>query len=233
MNLDMQSPARNTSDQAAAAAFNGWIRRVVKGAAELRALNAGELDAVMDPATGGVILLPEAQLALNGSNRVVRGVFDVLPGQICVLDSAGTIIMANDAWRAFGARHAGAGISVREGDNFLAVCRTAEGAGRKRALVVAAGLRQVIMGARSQFRCEYVCDTSAGRCAFTLVIARIARAGASHFVVTRTISASASAPCFAASGSHPSQGFMSARARMCQTTARVPARPGLPALATA
>lgn len=183
MNADTQSPARSATYQAAA--FNGWIRRIVKGAAELRALDDGELDAVMDPSTGSAILLPEAQLALNGSSRVVRGVFDVLPGQVCVLDSAGTVIMANDAWRAFGARHAGAWLSVREGDNFLAACRTAEGTGRKRALAVATGLRQVIMGARSQFRCEYGCDSSAGRCVFTLVIARIARTGAGHVVVTR------------------------------------------------
>lgn len=185
MNSETQLPARNTSDGAAAAAFNAWVRRVVKGAAELRALDDGELDAVMDPSTGSAILLPDAQLALNGSSRVVRGVFDVLPGQVCVLDSAGTVIMANDAWRAFGARHAGAWLSVREGDNFLAACRTAEGAGRKRALAVATGLRQVSMGVRSQFRCEYACDSSAGRCVFTLAIARIARAGASHVVVTR------------------------------------------------
>ncbi|HEY5559307.1 MAG TPA: Crp/Fnr family transcriptional regulator [Steroidobacteraceae bacterium] len=185
MSPDTKLPARNTSDQAAAAAFNGWIRRVVKGAAELRALDDGELDAVMDPATGSAILLPEARLALNGSSRVVRGVFDVLPGQVCVLDSAGTVIMANDAWRAFGARHGGAGLSVREGDNFLAACRTAERAERKRALAVGAGLRQVLMGARLQFRYEYVCDTSAGHCTFTLLIAQIARAEASHVVVTR------------------------------------------------
>lgn len=185
MNSETQLPARNSSDAAAATAFNAWVRRIVKGAAELRALDDGELDAVMDPAAGGAILLPEAQLALNGSNRVVRGVFDVLPGQVCVLDSAGTVIMANDAWRAFGARHAGAWLSVREGDNFFAACRTAEGTGRKRALAVATGLRQVLMGARSQYRCEYGCDSAAGHCVFTLVIARIARTGAGHVVVTR------------------------------------------------
>jgi CRP-like cAMP-binding protein len=182
---ETQLAAQDPLQPEAAAAFKVWIRRVVKGAAELRALDDGELDAVMDPATGGAVLLPEAQLALNGSSRVVRGVFDVLPGQVCVLDSAGTVIMANDAWRAFGARQAGAGLSVREGDNFLAACRTAEGTERKRAQAVAAGLRQVISGSRSQFRCEYVVKSSAGRCAFTLVIARVARAGAGHVVVTR------------------------------------------------
>lgn len=185
MNPDTPLLARNRSDTAAAAAFNGWIRRIVQGAAELRALDDGEVDAVMDPATGSAVLLPEAQLALNGSSRIVRGVFDVLPGQVCVLDSAGTVIMANDAWRAFGARHTGAGLGVREGDNFLAACRSTGGAERKRALAVAAGLRQVLMGARSRFRREYVCETTAGRCTFTVVIARIARAGATHVVVTR------------------------------------------------
>jgi CRP-like cAMP-binding protein len=45
------------------------VRQLVKGATELQALEAGEIDAVMDPASLSAILLPEAQAALRGAIR--------------------------------------------------------------------------------------------------------------------------------------------------------------------
>ena len=173
------------SDQQAAAAFKDWVRRVVKGAAELHAFEVGEIDAVIDPATGSAILLPEAQAALHGSSRIVRSAFDALPGEVCVLDSAGTIVMTNSAWRAFAAGRAGAGLGVCEGVNFFAACRDAGAEERVYAEAVAAGLRQVLAGARSHFRSEYVCNAPGGHSAFTLIIARTAGDGAVHAVVTR------------------------------------------------
>ena len=43
------------------------IMRLVKGGPERRAIEAGQVDAVMDPATGKALLLPEAQAALNAA----------------------------------------------------------------------------------------------------------------------------------------------------------------------
>jgi hypothetical protein len=43
----------------------------------------------------------------------------------------------------------------------------------------------VLAGGRKRFRCEYVCDSSEGHCAFTFTIAGIAGSGAVHAVVTR------------------------------------------------
>src|SRR5256884_1995631 len=48
---------------------------------------------------------------------------DALPGEVCVLDAAATVVMTNKAWRAFVAARAGAGLGVCEGANFLAACR--------------------------------------------------------------------------------------------------------------
>jgi len=177
--------ARNAAGEAADAAFQSWVRRVVTEAAELRALDDGELDAVIDPETRTAVLLPEAQLALNGTSRIVRNVFDALPGQICVLDSFGTVVMTNDAWRVFGAGREGKGLSVREGDGFLDACRVADGGERPQALAVAAGLSRVLAGSRAQFRYEYSYESPSGRCAFTLVIAGIAGRGAACALVTR------------------------------------------------
>ena len=41
------------------------IRRLIKGPAERQAIESGQVDAIIDPATGRAILLPEAQDALR------------------------------------------------------------------------------------------------------------------------------------------------------------------------
>jgi CRP-like cAMP-binding protein len=177
--------ATGPSDVEAEAAFKHWVRRLVKGAAELQAFEAGQIDAVMDPTTGSAILLPEAQAALQGSSRLVLSALDVLPGDVCVIDADGTVVMTNKAWRAFVAARGGAGLGVREGVNFLAACRDVSASEAVCAEAVAVGLRQVLAGGRTGFRCEYVCDSSGGHCAFTFTIAGIAGNGAVHAVVTR------------------------------------------------
>jgi CRP-like cAMP-binding protein/PAS domain-containing protein len=185
MNPEPLLAARSPSDLQAEAAFKDWVRRLVKGAAELQAFEAGQIDAVMDPATGSAILLPEAQAALQGSSRLVLSALDALPGEVCVLDSAGTVVMTNKAWRTFVAVRGGAGLGVREGANFLAACRDASAGERVHAEAVAAGVRQVLAGGRELFRCEYAGHSQGENCAFTLTIAGIAGDGAVHAVVTR------------------------------------------------
>jgi CRP-like cAMP-binding protein len=177
--------ATGPSEVQAEAAFKQWVRRLVKGAAELQAFEAGQIDAVMDPTTGSAILLPEAQAALQGSSRLVRSALDALPGDVCVVDTVGTVVMTNRAWRAFVAVRGGAGLGVGDGANFLAACRDVSARESVCAEVVAAGLRQVLAGGRKRFRCKYVCDSSEGHCAFTFTIAGIAGSGAMHAVVTR------------------------------------------------
>lgn len=170
---------------AADTVFKDWLRRLVKGAAELQAWDAGEVDAVIDPATGAAILLPEARAALQGSSRLVLSALDALPGEVCVLDAAATVVMTNRAWRAFAAAHAGAGLGVCEGANFLAACRDAGAAERTQAKAVGTGLREVLAGGRKLYRRRYVCRAAGGQRAFTLSIAGIAQDGAVHAVVTR------------------------------------------------
>jgi CRP-like cAMP-binding protein len=185
MSPEPQPLAPSPAGLTAEAAFTDWLRRLVKGAAELQAFEAGEIDAVMDPATGGAILLPEAQAALQGSARLVLSALDALPGEVCMLDSAATVVMTNKAWRAFATEHAGAGLGVCEGANFLAACRDAGAPERTRADAVAAGLREVLAGRRKLYHGKYVCHSPGRHCVFTLSIAGIAQDGAVHAVVTR------------------------------------------------
>ena len=87
-------------------AFKVWLRRLVTGAAELTAFDTGQVDAVMDRVTSSAILLPEAQSAVRGANRIVLSALDGLPAEVCVLDSTGTVVMTNKAWRAGAIAHA-------------------------------------------------------------------------------------------------------------------------------
>jgi CRP-like cAMP-binding protein len=59
---------------------NGRILRLVRGGAELRALESGQVDAVLDRSTGSAFLLPEARRALAGTGgRVENALLAALP----------------------------------------------------------------------------------------------------------------------------------------------------------
>jgi CRP-like cAMP-binding protein len=60
----------SAADREAQSAFRNWVRRIVKGAAELKALDAGQIDAIMDPATCSAVLLPKARTELRHSSRM-------------------------------------------------------------------------------------------------------------------------------------------------------------------
>ena len=167
------------------AAFRQWLRRLVKGAAELEAFDAGEIDAVMDRDSGSALLLPEAQTALHGSNRVVLSALDALPGEICVLDATGIVVVTNKAWRTSGAAHARAGLDVRAGENIFAACRDVPDGEREYAAELAKQLHQVLAGTHQSLRCEYVCVASSARPVCALSIAAIAGDGAVNALVTR------------------------------------------------
>jgi CRP-like cAMP-binding protein len=61
-------------------ATNGRILRLVRSEPERRALEAGEVDAVLDDATGTVILLPEARRALSSAGHgIANSLLAALP----------------------------------------------------------------------------------------------------------------------------------------------------------
>jgi PAS domain S-box-containing protein len=71
----IRTPPRADADPAsvdAMQAFQDLIRRLVKDASELRAIEAGEVDAIMDPVSGKAILLPTAQAGLRESEARMR-----------------------------------------------------------------------------------------------------------------------------------------------------------------
>ena len=169
----------------AAAAFKTWLRRLVTDTAELVAFDAGQIDAVMDRNSVSALLLPEAQIALHDSNRIVLSALDALPGEVCVLDSMGIVVMTNKAWRVSGAAHARAGLDVRAGENIFAACRDAPEGERTHADAVAVGLHKMLSGMRQPLRFRYVCPSPRGRSVFTLTMAPTSVQGPVNTLLTR------------------------------------------------
>ncbi len=169
----------------AAAEFKAWLRRLVTDSAELVAFDAGEIDAVMDRNSVSALLLPEAQTALHDSNRIVLSALDALPGEVCVLDPMGRVVMTNKAWRVSGAAHGRAGLDVRTGENFFDACLDVPESERAQANTVAVGLRKILSGMRQSLQFRYACPSSRGRNVFTLTMAATSAPGAVNALLTR------------------------------------------------
>lgn len=311
MNPPVGTPKRRCADVHMTPGFEGLIRRLLQGASELQAIESGQVDAIIDPATGRTILLPEAQEALRedqardrslvrlasdwrwekdknhhfvswegatiagsafadkaiigkrlwdlpfdnmsevdwqahrnelehhaayrdlelrfrdragavcyfsvsgepvfdgqgqfngyrgtardisklklvdaasrGATEIARAALDALIAQICVLDSAGTVILTNRAWRAFAAAKECIGIGFPEGANYLALCDKAGADERANALAIGAGIRSVIAGKRELFRHEYGCNWPIGWYWFMLTAVGFPRDGATHVVIS-------------------------------------------------
>ena len=126
---------------------------------ELAALTAGEVDTVSNQA-GRIFLLRSAQEQMRHQEANKQSaLLNALPAHIAVLDAAGVIVAVNEAWRRFanqnGLRDAHHGV----GRNYLDVCSPPPGAGAAATWAVAAGLRAVLAGQRSEFSMEYPCDS--------------------------------------------------------------------------
>ena len=117
--------------------------------------------------------------------RLACDTLDALAVQVCVLDSFGTVIMANKRSGAFAGGKRGIGAGVTEGANYLEMCDGARGNERVDGVAIAAGIRQVIAGESPLFRHEYVCNSPGGRCWFNLTVTAFPRDGATRVVVLR------------------------------------------------
>lgn len=123
------------------------------------------------------------QAASQESTGIARAALDALPAQICVLDSAGTIVLANSAWRAFVVAKGCIGIGVSEGGNYLGVCDNAGEGERVNAIAIASGIRQVIARERELFHYEYACNSRIRRYWFMLTVTGLPES-AGHVVLS-------------------------------------------------
>jgi len=83
-----------------------------------------------------------------------RAVLDALPASIAVVDSYGTIVAVNSAWRRFGEANGLRDPDYCVGANYFAECRTAPEPAAREAY---AGIHDVLSGARRSFKLLYPC----------------------------------------------------------------------------
>ena len=83
----------------------------------------------------------------------------VLPAHVAVVDRSGTILAANDAWKAFARVNGGNLSRTAEGANYLTVCDGATGSQSEYAASFAEGLRAVLSEKEEGFEMEYPCHS--------------------------------------------------------------------------
>jgi PAS domain S-box-containing protein len=132
-----------------------------------------------------------ADLALRRSEHIrlaqaerQAAVLDALPAHVALLDRTGRITAANKAWREFGrqAGYEGAGVGV----DYRAVCEAAASGGDAQAGRVAAALRELMVGTRTQYSLEYRCSTPRGDRWFQMTVVPQSRAPNADLVVVHT-----------------------------------------------
>ncbi|WP_345986482.1 GGDEF domain-containing protein [Sulfurimonas sp. HSL-1656] len=86
-------------------------------------------------------------------------VFHSLNEQIAVIDSRGTILEVNAAWERFGKQNGLSDTFASVGCSYLSVLETSILSGDTLAIEASAGIMDVVMGRREEFRYEYPCHS--------------------------------------------------------------------------
>ena len=133
-----------------------------------------------------ISLRKSAELALRETERLAQATMDAMGTHICVLDSAGTILAINQAWRNFGSANGAHASDIAEGINYLDVCDKTSGAAASSAAAVAAGIRDVLAGVRLEFSTEYGCHSATEQRWFYLKVSRFPDGGPTRAVITHS-----------------------------------------------
>ncbi|MBI2505973.1 MAG: response regulator [Candidatus Latescibacteria bacterium] len=119
----------------------------------------------------------ESALLTEVGESFTQTLLDAFPGQACIVDAQGWILAVNQAWQTFAADNGA--VWAREGErvNYLEVCERATGEGASQAAQFAAGLREVLSGARPRFELEYAGHAPQERRWFVAAVTRFTLAG--------------------------------------------------------
>lgn len=94
---------------------------------------------------------------MDRPDELWRETLEALPSEIALLDSDGTILFTNQAWREFGSQNGLVGEeSASLGENYLAITEAADDGHAQHAFD---GLRAILAGERSRFTLEYPCHS--------------------------------------------------------------------------
>jgi two-component system, cell cycle sensor histidine kinase and response regulator CckA len=137
---------------------------------QLEQLTEGEVDTVADH-DGRTFLLRRAQEQLRHSEAGKQaGILNALPAHIALLDTQGTIVSVNEAWRRFAVANVLPAPGHGVGLNYLAICDGARGDYSFEAHQVGAGIRAVLDGERKSFSIEYPCHSPTEQRWFLLTV---------------------------------------------------------------
>src|SRR5258708_36082845 len=94
--------------------------------------------------------------------EALQSAIDGLSAHIAILDSTGTILMVNAAWRAFATQNDFDSLTYGIGANYLTVCESASGVESPEAAVVAQGIHDILSLLRHSFQLEYAAHCPGG-----------------------------------------------------------------------
>ena len=151
----------------------------------LEKLTAGEVDTVADRA-GRTIMLRRAQSHLRHHEAAKQAaILNALPAQIALLDTKGTILSVNEAWRQCAGANTVRGLGAAVGMNYLAICDGAAGGDAPQARQVADGIRSVLSGAEKSFSFEYSCHSPTEQGWFLSTVTPLTNYGANGAILMR------------------------------------------------
>jgi two-component system NarL family sensor kinase len=93
-----------------------------------------------------------AEKAMRESKQLLQSTIDSLSARVALLDEEATIIAVNEPWRAFAQANSYDGVRNGIGWNYVKVC---DNSNTDEARLVATGLRNLLAGDMSDFRCVY------------------------------------------------------------------------------
>lgn len=117
------------------------------------------------------------------SSEFCQRTLDALLAHIAILTDDGTIVAVNAAWNCFAMSNQLDARQWGPGANYLQVCTLATGECAEEAPAMAAGIKQVITGERSDFYLEYPCHSPTEKRWFSVRATRFDEAGKVFVVV--------------------------------------------------
>ena len=126
--------------------------------------------------------------AVEGGLRVptpalLQAIIDGYGANIAVLDTKGTVICVNRAWKEFGAAHGYNDPNFGLGKDFLGLCRSVAWGGDEVASAATTAILEMLNGARREFRVKYPCHRAAEKRWFSFHITRFIFQGSAFLIV--------------------------------------------------
>ncbi len=118
------------------------------------------------------------------ADPLAMAVLNSLSAHIAILDAEGIILQTNQAWRDYARRNSLQGTPDAVGANYLAICDATGGPDARDAHRVAAGIRQVIDGQRTEFLHDYPCHGPDGEQWYYMRAIRMTGTGPIRVVVS-------------------------------------------------